>query len=165
MAEIEKIWVRQTKKYPRAENGCTGECCQNFILTLTYEDLKARVGEIRDGEFVLDMLIPLGRWEKVSPEGFNKPGHEGGDRMVYKCRHFNDETGRCNEYENRPHVCRIHDPGLSCRYGCAQGWPFDVSLSRLKTREKIETKLERLAEEYTGRVIEQAERESGCREE
>lgn len=87
---------------------CCGDCCRNFPLSASLEDLRESVERDRaglepipgknyttDAEIVLDMVIPLG----------TKPNSQGEPTMYYSCRHLR-ENGDCGIYLNRPAVCR-----------------------------------------------------------
>jgi Fe-S-cluster containining protein len=90
---------------------CTGHCCRRLFVHAIAErfdfslakfreviaaDLAADPARVpRDYVFVADMLIPTG--ERVGP----------GERSLewYACRHFDEKTGDCTVYDQRPKMC------------------------------------------------------------
>lgn len=82
---------------------CTGHCCRNFPLPYAPHDLRARAPTIVDGEFIADMVIPIGPHDR---EGF----------YTYACRHHDDVTGDCRAYDQRPDMCRRYPYGNLCEY-------------------------------------------------
>jgi Fe-S-cluster containining protein len=45
--------------------------------------------------------------------------HESGEGYMYTCKHFDEETNNCTNYENRPRMCRDYPYGGVCSYeGC-----------------------------------------------
>lgn len=102
-----------------SDSRCTGHCCRCFTLSASYEELKQsvesrsrddkmEVSRLEDDEFVLDMLIPLGKLTEeealklAGPIGNDKPFNPDAERFT--CRHF-DGTN-CTVYEDRPAMCR-----------------------------------------------------------
>jgi Fe-S-cluster containining protein len=87
--------------------------------------------ELRDGEMIADMVIPLTldqaneRLERFGAGREYEPAAEG---HVYTCRHFDDETRLCTIYERRPEMCRDYpyaqDGG--CEYDCGYCSPPPV---------------------------------------
>jgi Fe-S-cluster containining protein len=92
---------------------CTGHCCQAFWISLPFERLAAA----EDGEYLVDMLIPLGLQDLDLADGevVDPPAE------YYTCRHFDEIAGRCREYESRPQMCRRHGTEeVPCAFsGCA----------------------------------------------
>ena len=74
---------------------CTGDCCREFpVCGMSM----AQIIEIAngnkvdpDGAKLVAMLIPL---DRVT-----------GGQPLFTCRHWNAETKRCMDYENRPGMC------------------------------------------------------------
>ena len=124
----------------KVTNGCNGSCCEKFTLPFTIEHLIEMQGKedisSRDKEDlpkVIEMIIPLGQTD-ICPQ-FKKPFKElannkewvnhfpikkdDGTLMnnIYTCKHFDKENKVCNNYENRPNMCKRF--GNSCAYeGC-----------------------------------------------
>jgi Fe-S-cluster containining protein len=83
---------------------CTGHCCKRFTISTPYEKLQQDPDSVKDGRYILDMLISL------NEEGVS----------VYTCRHFDKEGGNCSAYEQRPRMCSEHPMyGKKCNWlGC-----------------------------------------------
>ena len=93
-------------------NRCTGHCCAVFTLDTSPEKVATKNwarGAV-DGEEIQDMVIPLKEYEPYVNE-------LGNTRYFYTCRHFDGEN--CNNYENRPSMCRSYPDGGNCvQLGC-----------------------------------------------
>jgi Fe-S-cluster containining protein len=119
---------------------CTGQCCASFALLFKPDQLRADIDRrkadpaekpaseaayIRDGEYVLDMIVPL-------PEGSivdTTDGPEGGQR--YTCRHWDPVTGNCTQYDQRPAMCRDYPYRGNCGFmGCTYTCRTDNEVSR-----------------------------------
>lgn len=85
---------------------CTGQCCAGFSLGgMTREALREKVeaGEVQDGAYILDMVIPLPLGEDGVPR--------------FTCRWFDGVD--CARYEDRPRMCSRYPYGGECSYeGC-----------------------------------------------
>lgn len=123
---------------------CSGACCAVFYLPLTLRDFGRRVaaGVIEDGEYILDMLIPLTvekareRAAKFGGVGHitkRKAGHH------FTCRHWDEETRRCKEYAKRPRMCREYPYGDDCSLGVGCGYvlPPKALVARVARMTKI----------------------------
>ncbi len=131
--------MNELEKSP-VKNGCNGGCCECFTLPFTIEqltELKKRNNlsnkDKEDLPKVLEMLIPLGQTDtdpqtkikfnnqNVKPEAIEKNWVRRADGTIvaniYTCKHFDTEKRICNNYENRPHMCKRF--GSTCQYeGC-----------------------------------------------
>lgn len=110
---------------------CPGHCCVAFYLPVPHGRAEEIRDELRDGEVIADMVVPLSlaeaneRLERFGADREYGPESEG---HVYTCRHFDDETRLCTIYEQRPEMCRDypygHDGG--CEYECGYCAPVEV---------------------------------------
>lgn len=84
---------------------CTGNCCENFRIDnmLTREEFNAKivVTPTEDSAYIADMLIDI-------PD----------DPTHFNCKHFDTATRLCQDYENRPRMCRNYPYGKECERGC-----------------------------------------------
>lgn len=86
---------------------CSGHCCRNFYLPLGPLELHERQSRIKDGTYIAEMVVYLGK----DFEGH--PGHR------YTCRHLDAESGNCLDYPNRPAMCSEYPYEKVCTYkGC-----------------------------------------------
>lgn len=111
------------------ESRCTGHCCRKFSIGvspgLAPSDLHnihlnngifPETGKpILDFDKIYNMLIYIGTIKKNSEEfkrlhaSYAKPPKDPeGFNHYYTCKHLNNETGDCMNYENRPSMCRMH---------------------------------------------------------
>lgn len=111
---------------------CTGKCCAVFNYTTPPEKLLER-SEGQDGfwpdqdRFLADMLVALTPDEAVErAERFNVTPPEGFDLREwaeygpsYTCRHWDEETGLCGVYEDRPEMCKEYPYAGKCQHDCA----------------------------------------------
>jgi Putative zinc- or iron-chelating domain len=80
---------------------CSGECCRRFsVAGMTLAQLQEATG-FQDVAKIASMVIPL-----KNIEGETSP--------MFTCRHWNVETKRCMDYENRPRMCRTFPNGKAC---------------------------------------------------
>lgn len=108
---------------------CNGDCCVAFRVPFDLVELaRGDVGPKSSAEAIdiSAMLIP------ISPAAANvrlldlirgdrpDPFPEEEDGHLYKCRHWNERTRRCGNYENRPPMCSTFPYGQPCRYGCGE---------------------------------------------
>ena len=101
---------------------CNGECCAVFWLRKDM-DLTGPFTEGSDAQKVADMVIPLTRrqalrrWRKfVSTE---RPLRKYSKTdTAYACKHWDEKTRLCGDYENRPDMCRNYPYGAACSHGC-----------------------------------------------
>jgi Fe-S-cluster containining protein len=97
-----------------------------FRVPYTLEELALGVVGDQDAGEALDlvaMLEPLTVAEaNLRQEAFvqgERTGFtEGDEGHLYMCKHWDEETRLCNDYENRPPMCRTFPYGKPCRYGC-----------------------------------------------
>lgn len=103
-----------------APNGCATSCCERFELAFSLEEILESVESKRfeDVDKVADMLIPLDGGKPVSwHAATGKPyPQDGKNRYHYTCKHFDTETRRCTNYENRPAMCSKYPYGRKCEY-------------------------------------------------
>jgi Fe-S-cluster containining protein len=65
------------------------------------------------------MVIPLTHEEARERRGrFGIEGEPDPDRDYFACRHWDEETRLCGNYENRPEMCRAFPYGKPCEHGC-----------------------------------------------
>lgn len=83
---------------------CNGRCCEYFQINLSPEQLKQRASIAAGGDYekVASMVIPL------------FAAHTGSTTWFYGCKHYNKETRKCMDYENRPKMCRNYPDGMQC---------------------------------------------------
>lgn len=114
-------------------SSCDGACCVAFPLHARHGTFEA--GAVREGAYIADMIRPIGydeARERFAAHGFAMPDHpmwgreETQDRL-YTCRHWDPETHRCDDYENRPGMCSAYPYGAECLFGCGYQVPESVS--------------------------------------
>jgi Fe-S-cluster containining protein len=99
---------------------CSGACCAVFPLSLTYDRLRDRWPWITDGDFILDMLVPLDlvaaaeRSIEFDGQLTLTPGRE-----YFTCRHWDPDTRLCTVYDQRPDMCRRYPYRNGCDHGCS----------------------------------------------
>lgn len=93
-------------------SGC-GACCDPVVLPYTrLEAMRDPTISAEERRWASDALQPMG-----DKEGYAKMPHLRNRAMAdqfgvparvffFSCRHLDQETRRCNDYENRPAVCR-----------------------------------------------------------
>jgi Fe-S-cluster containining protein len=110
--------------------GCIGECCENFTLPFTLEEIKVKAlkkekgnGSIEEYPKLVDMLISTGKISKI-----------------FNCKYFNKETKLCMNYKERPIVCKQHPVSVPCaKQNCKE--PLTCSAktpNSLQTRETVQ---------------------------
>ena len=97
-------------------NRCTGHCCRRFPLPVAPDELDLVRERCEDGVFVADMLVHIEPATEPEPRPGQGPQAARGEVHYYTCRHFNTDTGNCQEYENRPAMCRNFPYGDTCSY-------------------------------------------------
>jgi Fe-S-cluster containining protein len=110
---------------------CPGHCCVAFYLPTPHDRVAEMADEMKDGEMIADMVIPLTlseaneRLERFGAGREYEPASEG---HVYTCRHFDDETRLCTIYEQRPEMCRDYPYAQAggCEYECGYCAPAPV---------------------------------------
>jgi Fe-S-cluster containining protein len=89
-----------------SSHACGGDCCRDFYLNIppaeigaAYLLIKAKqvAGEEltelqRDHIYIAEMVVRIDEDDEKSPR--------------YTCLHFDNETGRCRSYDQRPAMCR-----------------------------------------------------------
>ncbi len=88
---------------------CTGHCCTKIDLPLSPEQLQAALDDksLQDIETIQPMLIN-GIQDPLAPEWW-----------VYQCKHWDDRTGNCLIYPNRPKMCSDYGKTYPCStVGC-----------------------------------------------
>ncbi len=130
---------------------CDGRCCAVFTFSSSIDDLRESVAgtlvrnekpiKIVDDEVLLDMFIPLTQEEAAerrerfglvytrAPEGVQcqQDGSAPPDQH-YTCRHWDEDTGLCGIYEDRPNMCRDFPYGKVCTHGCGYNNADDPAL-------------------------------------
>jgi Fe-S-cluster containining protein len=107
-------------------NECAGVCCAGFTLSRTYAEIVEHMDTIPDGEYIVDMLIPLTADESALRSVRFGSKLYPPEREVFTCRHWNENTRRCGAYEQRPGMCRKFPYGDPCEHGC--GFLVDPAL-------------------------------------
>ena len=99
---------------------CPGHCCRAFPLSVSYgqmlryydawcwghKDVLLDGGGFgphgQDVHIIALMIRPLGVFTEnpITRRKFPKP------QMLYRCVHFNQDTGQCEIYDRRPAMCR-----------------------------------------------------------
>jgi Fe-S-cluster containining protein len=112
-------------------SACTGRCCEKFTIPYSREHIRKNF-QHQDGEFIADMLIPLG----VLKEGTVvtdelKAQHGQGvfdgvealhnDVHIYTCRHYDTENRACTVYDERPSLCSTFPNHGDCPFDCGLG--------------------------------------------
>lgn len=89
---------------------CSGHCCQHFTLPWPDDQLpnilwahKAGAVAWQDPEwlFIVNMTVPIHQ-------------HDPLYRFTYTCRHFDQPSGNCTIYDDRPEMCRNYPYGRRC---------------------------------------------------
>ena len=104
-------------------DGC-GACCDPVVLpysqTEVAQHLPGQIQSAEDRRFVIEDLTPMRRRDGLQRASYlssgvtvmGSPGSPGGALLAwsffYECRHFDRETRRCLNYENRPPLCRSY---------------------------------------------------------
>jgi Fe-S-cluster containining protein len=110
-----------------AERTCDGKCCAAFAMP-GIAQLRADPASVADGPYILDMLVPLTheqaveRWTALGFGEFPAAALPA-DAGVFTCRHWDEETGLCGAYDQRPAMCRDFPYGRPCVYGCGYQVP------------------------------------------
>ena len=81
---------------------CTGECCRCIALPISPAELEQNHATYMDGGKLLMML---------TAEFINTKG-----KWRYTCGSWDESTGRCRAYEQRPQMCRGYPYGEQCGY-------------------------------------------------
>jgi len=109
---------------------CSGHCCRSFYLRFSPEQLKAWADGSQPHTYkpeeikkVADMVIHLG---PADDPNTNRPvladrlgnviPNQADGGHYYTCKHHNTATGNCDNYENRPDMCRDYPYQDRCRY-------------------------------------------------
>lgn len=136
-------------------NGC-GSCCDPVTLPWTQRQVQMTLpGSIMDAEtrrWVLEDLTPISRREGLrrtpwlQREGAVVIAFMGDEVIVdahsyYDCKHFDRETRRCTNYENRPQPCRDYPwyDGTPTPAAALPGWcSFNADVGREVTPVPVE---------------------------
>lgn len=106
---------------------CNGDCCVAFRVPYTLEELASGDVGSQDAEearCMAAMLRPLTVEEANQRaldfiEGVVPTFDQTDAGHLYMCSNWNEETRRCNIYEDRPPMCSAFPYGEPCRYGCS----------------------------------------------
>ena len=92
-----------------------------------------RADEIRDrmedGEQIADMVVPLSvaeANERLERFGADREYERDAEGFVYMCRNFDEATGLCTIYDQRPQMCRDYPYARGCEYECGYCSSADV---------------------------------------
>ena len=100
---------------------CDGQCCAVFSMSQAQTMFRAK-GKLRaEAEYALDMLIPLTRRQALARTrrlGYPDPPKYPPEYNLFTCKHWDEETRLCGDYENRPAMCRDYPYGRTCDRGC-----------------------------------------------
>lgn len=99
---------------------CDGTCCTVFTYPRTPEELREKPWEHypsqADAHYIADMLIPL-----TTEEAQERRAIFGGSEIAddsttpfYTCKHWNEDTRLCNNYEDRPQMCAEYPYTKTC---------------------------------------------------
>jgi len=105
---------------------CTGVCCKKFYVALDQETLKG-YGEREGGDahILEDMLVYTGESVEI-----NQGTAYQFTSWYYTCNRWDESTGRCTRYNERPDMCRNYpDYGRmagTCEY-CGAVDAYDAS--------------------------------------
>lgn len=118
---------------------CTGHCCRRVIVQFSPYELARCKQSIENGlmTFMLDsgeeftnhyaleeitkveaMLLWLGTSDVDPADGTKMVDKAGQPRFEhnYTCRHFDEVSGNCLNYENRPKMCSMYPYQRACHY-------------------------------------------------
>jgi len=95
-----------------------GVCCRGMSLNIVYppEMTRKEVAEhthAGTNPYSEKKSEPLPSFNPIRPSGrYISRGQRKPDsvRWLYSCTNLDEETGRCNDYENRPKLCRDFEP-------------------------------------------------------
>jgi len=121
------------KEYTDSKSGqCSGRCCSEFSLPMNEQELEEKYDayikdksapHLKDIEVIYPMLIY--KFSRRLIENERGQGSNG-ETNFWTCRHYNEETKKCNIYWIRPHFCRTfpnnidrnEDIQKKCFYSC-----------------------------------------------
>lgn len=117
-------------------DSCAGACCSVFPMHKDFPMFTRKTPATGDQAYILDMLIPLTRRQAVARSrrlGYPDPPKYGPKYGLFTCKHWNEETRLCGDYENRPKMCADYPYGRACERGCGftterahDGWEWDA---------------------------------------
>jgi Fe-S-cluster containining protein len=97
----------------------------------------ARPGsKVADAEYITDMLIPLtydeaqARYARLGygeSLPWSREDIDGDDQLLFTCKHWDEDARLCDDYANRPRMCRDYPYGRSCERKC--GYDYDPNPS------------------------------------
>ena len=95
---------------------CTGMCCAAFPISGGIDRIDCLT---EDGPQLLDMLMAITHQEAAERlQRVGSPLRPSQDSTYFTCRHFDLESRRCMDYDNRPAMCRNYPYGDPCEHGC-----------------------------------------------
>lgn len=104
---------------------CTGQCCAVFYLPITAAEMTpAWMSRVADGRYIMGMVLPLTQdaaGELAAMHDISLPIERGAGHW-YACRMWDDRSGLCRAYEERPRMCSRYPYGEPCLH-CGQGAP------------------------------------------
>lgn len=106
---------------------CGGFCCRSFYLPFTLDDIKERLQSNKKDHESLAYAL----------DNFIQKRTCGWRNVEYTCKQFNWKTGLCNDYENRPPVCRSFP-----RDGNASNCQSEYCIAKRDKIKKIQEKSE-----------------------
>lgn len=139
---------------------CTGDCCENFTLPVSPEELEANYHRwVIDGQplgmnraapktwfqdihLIYPMVTYLG-YTDITPPKVNLTdeqilGNPEPKFHRYTCKHFDPKTRNCTIYEIRPVMCRSYPHGCGCNYA---GCTWDEVKAKPHTPKEIEERI------------------------
>lgn len=147
------------------EGKCSGECCRLMTLSATTEQIAVMaagqryvqrlwdshllnggtrhdwvhpsIGRNPDAVYVERHWVPvrLSFYDGVEGTRFN--GQRGPKpQQQYRCRQWDGNTRMCNDYENRPTLCRVHGIRYQCKRPDCTLFAHAVTLEHLRWEDE-----------------------------
>lgn len=98
-------------------NRCTGHCCKKFYLPLTPDQIKeelelskTRPPRFQDFAKIAAMVIPIEPTTGMT----GAPLRAEDVNHYYTCIHYDEQSGDCKNYEDRPTMCKDYPYGRPC---------------------------------------------------
>lgn len=114
-----------------------------FTYSTPLVKLRENPDAYHDGKFLADMLIeltPEQAQERALRFGVKLPDDPSAamPNGLYTCRHWDEDTGLCGVYEDRPRMCRDYPYARACDHDdCCQYRPPMKTQIRYMPRTKV----------------------------